>query len=91
LQQDHALIGVAIIGCPIARMLDDGKTVEILRVCVKEGYPNTNSKLYARAKQICQLMGYKRIITYTLKKEKQSSLKAIQAKKVREIKPRLSN
>ena len=30
---DERLIGVAICGCPVARMADDGLTLEVLRVC----------------------------------------------------------
>lgn len=73
------LIGVAIAGRPLARTIDDGKTLDISRVCVKEGFPNANSMLYGRMKKIGQLMGYRRIITYTLKTEAQSSLLAIGA------------
>jgi len=87
LTEDSELIGVAIAGRPIARMLNNGKTIEILRVCVKDGFKNANSKLYARMKRICQLMGYEKIITYTLKSENGSSLKAIGAKPVSETRP----
>ena len=76
---DQKLIGVAIAGLPIARKNDDGLTLEIMRVCVLEGYPNANSMLYARMKRIALLMGYKRIITYTLKDESGSSLRAVKA------------
>ena len=81
------LIGVGIVGRPIARALQNGNTLEVLRVCVKEGYPNACSKIYARCKQIAQLLGYEKVITYTLKKESQSSLKAIGASIVAEVKP----
>ena len=87
LTEDCELIGVAIAGRPVARLLDNGKTIEILRVCVKGGFKNANSKLYARMKRICQLMGYEKIITYTLKSENGSSLKAIGAKPVSETRP----
>lgn len=87
LAEEGELIGVAIAGRPIARMLDNGHTIEILRVCVKEQFKNSNSKLYARIKRICQLMGYEKIITYTLNNESRSSLKAIGAKQVSETKP----
>lgn len=86
LTEDCKLIGVAIAGRPIARMLDNGKTIEILRVCVLEKYKNANSKLYGRVKRICQLMGYEKIITYTLQTESQASLKAIRAKPVSNVK-----
>lgn len=79
------LIGVGIAGQPIARKNDDGKTLEVLRVCVLEGNPNANSKLYGRLKRIAQLMGYEKVITYTLQDECASSLKAVGAIKEREI------
>jgi len=88
LMEGNELIGVGIAGRPVARMLDNGSTIEILRVCVKEGYPNANSKLYGRLKRIAQLMGYMKIITYTKKDECQSSLKAVGATPVAEVKPR---
>jgi len=81
------LIGVGIVGRPIARMLSDGKTVEVLRTCIKEGYPNACSMMYARLKRISQLLGYEKVITYTLQKESQSSLKALGSSIVAEVKP----
>lgn len=87
LMKGKELIGVAIAGRPVARMLDDGKTIEILRVCVKEGHKNANSKLYGRMRKICEVMGYKKVITYTLKKESGSSLRAVGAVPVHEVKP----
>ena len=77
--QEGELIGVGIAGLPIARKNDDGKTIEILRVCVMEGYPNANSRLYGRMKEIGKLMGYTHFITYTLQSESASSLKAVGA------------
>ncbi len=87
LEEQGELIGVAIGANPIARMLDDGKTFEIRRVCVKRGFPNACSKLLARVKRIAQMMGYEKVITYTLQKESGSSLKAINARRVAEVKP----
>jgi len=82
------LVGVAIAGRPVARNLDDGKTLEILRVCVKPGAPKgANSMLYARCKRIGQCMGYKKVITYTLETESQSSLKAVGARITGKTKP----
>ena len=42
---DNQIIGVAIVGRPIARKLDDGYTGEIVRTCT-EGTKNVNSFLY---------------------------------------------
>ncbi len=69
------LLGVAVCGRPVARRLDDGHTLEILRVCTT-GTPNVNSFLYARARKIARLLGYERVITYTLQSESGASLRA---------------
>lgn len=70
------LVGVAIVGRPIARMLQEEGTAELLRLCTRPEAPKGSaSKLYARAKRIWQLMGGKRIVTYTLKHESGSSLR----------------
>lgn len=45
---DGELIGVAIGGRPVARSLQDGRTIEITRVC-SLGHKNANSKLYGHA------------------------------------------
>ena len=87
LYNDSELVGVAICGRPVARNLDNGLTLEILRVCVKDTAPKgANSKLYARCRKIGQSMGYKKIITYTLKSESQSSLRAVSARVDGEVK-----
>jgi len=72
------LVGVAVAGRPVARLLDNRKTLEILRVCT-DGTRNANSFLYARAKRMGQLMGYEKIITYNLRGESGASLRAIGA------------
>ena len=75
LEKDGLLIGVCIVGRPIARHSDDGKTAEVLRVCVLEGNPNANSKLYGAAVRACKAMGYTKVITYTLPEESGASLR----------------
>lgn len=85
--QDGKLVGVAIAGRPVARKLDDGKTLEILRVCT-DGTPNTCSFLYARCAKIARLMGYQRVITYTLEEESGASLKAVGAHVVGQVQPK---
>lgn len=69
------LCGVAIAGQPVARKLDDGLTIEIRRVCT-DGTYNACSILYGACAKIAKAMGYKRVITYTLKSEPGTSLKA---------------
>ena len=72
------LFGVAIVGRPIARRLDDGFTAEVLRVCVNPNAPkNTFSFLYGRCWRIWQQMGGMKMITYTLQSESGSSLRGV--------------
>ena len=72
------LFGVAIVGRPVARRLDDGFTAEVLRVCVTPNAPkNTCSFLYGRCWRIWQQMGGDKMITYTLQKESGASLRGV--------------
>ena len=72
---DDRMCGVAICGRPVARRLDDGTTLEIYRNCT-DGTRNACSKLYGACQRIAHDMGYKRVITYTLKSENGASLRA---------------
>ena len=77
------LVGVAIVGRPIARKLDQKLIAEVLRNCVKPDAPKgTCSFLYSKAIQVWQVLGGKKVITYTLETEKGSSLKAVNFKDV---------
>jgi hypothetical protein len=69
------IVGVAIVGRPVARMLDDGLTLEVTRVAT-DGTPNACSVLYGAARRVAKHLGYRRIVTYTLRKEPGTSLKA---------------
>jgi len=69
------LVGVAQVGRPVSRILDDGKTVEVVRLCT-DGTPQVCSFLYAKAARIASEMGYDKIITYILKTEPGTSLRA---------------
>ena len=72
------LVGVAIIGRPISRHMDDGFTAEAVRVCTNDTSPNnTNSFLYGRCWRIWQQMGGLKMITYTLQKESGASLRGV--------------
>jgi hypothetical protein len=70
------LVGVVIVGRPVARRRDDGLTAEVTRLCVLEHEPNACSFLYGKAARAALAMGYQRIGTYTLKSEPGTSLKA---------------
>lgn len=67
------VVGVITIGRPVARMLDDGKTLEVTR-CATDGTKNAPSMLYGAAKRATFALGYKRLITYTLQSEPGTSL-----------------
>lgn len=69
------LRGVAIVGRPLARMLQDGVTCEVLRVCT-DGTRNACSKLYGVCAKVARALGYERVITYTLPDEGGASLRA---------------
>lgn len=69
------LVGVCICGRPVSRYLDDGKTLEINRLCTK-GTKNACSKLYSAACKAAFAMGYETVVTYTLESELGASLKA---------------
>lgn len=73
--EDRELIGVIQVGRPVSRHLDDGYTLEVLRLCTT-GRRNVCSFLYSRAARIAKELGYKRIITYILDSEAGTSLKA---------------
>ena len=69
------IVGVAIVGRPVARFLDDGWTLEVNRLCT-DGTRNACSFLYSAAWRAAKNLGYKKLITYILKSENGSSLKA---------------
>lgn len=73
--QAEQLVGVAIVGRPVAPKLDDGLTAEITRVCT-DGTRNAASMLYGACRRAARAMGYDRIFTYTLPEEGGASLRA---------------
>lgn len=77
------VVGVLIAGRPVARMLDNGTTLEVTRCCT-DGTRNACSMLYAAAWKAARALGYTRLITYTLPEEGGASLKAVGMKCVGE-------
>ena len=69
------LCGVVIVGRPVARMRDDGATLEVTRLCT-DGTRNACSLLYGKAARAAFAIGYRRIGTYTLPSEGGASLRA---------------
>lgn len=72
---DSGVRGVAIVGRPVSRHIDDGWTLEVNRCCT-DGVRNGCSMLYGTCWKAAKAMGYRRLITYTLPEEGGSSLKA---------------
>lgn len=72
---DGAVVGVVIVGRPLARMLADGYTAEVTRLA-SDGSKNVCSMLYSAAWRACRAMGYRRLVTYILETEPGTSLAA---------------
>jgi hypothetical protein len=71
---EGVLVGVAIVGRPVARHLDDGRTLEVTRTAT-DGTTNSNSVLYGAAWRAARALGYTRLITYTQAGETGASLR----------------
>lgn len=65
----------ALVGRPVARRRDDGRTLEVTRLCT-DGSKNVCSFLYGAAARAAFALGYSRIGTYILKREPGTSLAA---------------
>lgn len=71
---DGKLCGVAMVGRPVSRYFDDKLTLEVNRLCT-DGTKNACSMLYSASWRAARALGYKRIVTYTLKSETGASLR----------------
>ena len=82
----EALIGVAIVGRPVARQLQDGVTSEVTRCCVRErAQKGACSFLYAACWRAWRAMGGRRLVTYTLATESGASMRGVGWKLVAEL------
>ena len=72
---DQKMIGCAVCGRPVSRVLDNGLTCEINRLCT-DGTKNACSMLYGACCRVAKEMGYEKIITYILESKNGASLKA---------------
>lgn len=81
------VVGVAIVGRPVARHCDDGWTLEVTRVAT-DGTKNAASALYGAARRVTFALGYRRLITYTLVSEPGTSLRAAGWRVVGEVRGR---
>jgi hypothetical protein len=71
---EERVVGVAIVGRPVARALQDGFTAEVTRVAT-DGTRNACSALYGAAWRAARAIGYRRLVTYTLPSEGGASLR----------------
>lgn len=71
----ETIVGVAIVGRPVARSRDDGETLEVTRLCT-DGTKNACSFLYGAAARATFALGFKRLGTYILASEPGTSLTA---------------
>jgi hypothetical protein len=68
--------GVAIVGRPTARKLDNGARLEVLRVAVEEKVSHACSMLYGACSRAARAMGATDLLTYTHLDESGVSLRA---------------
>lgn len=66
--------GVAMVGRPVSRMLQDGWTLEVNRCCT-DGTRNACSMLYGASWRVARALGWRRLVTYTLPEEGGASLR----------------
>lgn len=69
------LVGAAIVGRPVARLVNWRTTVEVVRL-VSDGTKNACSILYAASARVAKELGYEKIQTYILDTEAGTSLLA---------------
>lgn len=65
---DDVVRGVAIVGRPVARGLQDGWTAEVTRLAT-DGTRNACSMLYGACWRAARSLGWRRLVTYTLPSE----------------------
>ena len=69
------IVGVVIVGRPVARLRDDGLTLEVTRLTT-DGTRNACSFLYGAAQRATFALGYRRLGTYIRADEHGASLRA---------------
>jgi hypothetical protein len=87
LSEGDEVVGVVIVGKPVARMLDDDYTAEVTRLAT-DGTKQACSMLYGAAWRAARAMGYRRLVTYTLATEPGTSLRAAGWREVAAVKGR---
>ena len=72
--EEGTIRGVAIVGRPVARMVDHTRVAEVTRVAT-DGVPNGCSMLLGAAARAAKALGFDQIQTYTLPEEGGASLR----------------
>lgn len=70
--EEGELVGVAIVGRPVSKALDDGLTCEVTRLCTN-GADNACTLLYGAARRCAETKGFRRGLTYILDSEFEAS------------------
>lgn len=78
--RDGIVVAVAMVSNPRARHLNDGWTLEVIRMCSVDLAPGPHasgacSMLYGACWRAARALGYRRLITYTLASEGGTSLR----------------
>lgn len=81
------IVGIAIIGRPVARGRDDGVTAEVTRLAT-DGTKDACSFLYGASARASFALGFKRIGTYILATEPGTSLSAAGWRQIGEVRGR---
>ena len=85
--QGETIVGIAIVGRPVARERDDGVTAEVTRLCTN-GTKDACSFLYGASARAAFALGFKRIGTYILASEPGTSLTAAGWRQIAEVRGR---
>jgi hypothetical protein len=72
---DGEIVAVALAGYPTAEGLNDGRSLEITRVCTL-GTPNACSRLYGALARAAKALGFSTLWTYTNENEPGTSPRA---------------
>lgn len=89
---DSGIVGVVVVGNPIAAALQDGVTFEVLRLCTvrrpcRDGFRFAATRLLGAAWRAARAMGVRRLVSYTRVDETGSCYRAANWKRVAEVKP----
>ena len=85
-EHEGEVVGVVVVERPIARMLTDGYTCEVSRLCTN-GHKNAASFLLGAVTRAARALGYRRVVSYTRTDELGTCYKAANWRPVAMTKP----